>query len=433
MAPPIAPTFVAGGDTQAKAELTHWWRRFGDPVLDRLITRALAQNLDIKTAIAHIDAARAVRGISRAGLFPQIGLGASAERERLSGYQARALDSSTDNQIGAFATASWEPDLFGRIRGGVRAGSAELVATQEDERAVRVALIGEITSLYFQVRGLDARIKIVEESTQAQQKTALLTRRLFDAGAVPIADVDRAQAQAATTGGGKSERELERQIVIHRLAQLLAQPPEMMYATLAPPAVVAMPGTPIGAGVPADLLRQRPDVRAAEARVLAAYARLGVAEADLKPRLTLQGSIGALISGFTGVGLTKAFSWLIGGALDQTLFDGGRKRSTINLRRAEASAAALAYQAAVLQAVTDVENALAATSRDQEREDLLLQASEKARAASDQVFRGWKSGEIAFLDVLEAQRTSLAADDSLAIAQTSIAVDQTRLITAIGG
>jgi NodT family efflux transporter outer membrane factor (OMF) lipoprotein len=431
--PELGPAFATAAGVAARSDFTDWWKKTGDPVLAALVTDAFARNLDIQAAVARIDEARAVKGLAKAQLLPEVDFGGSAARQRLPDIQSIPGEKQSMDLYGADVGASWEIDLFGRLRRGARAANADYVASRQDERAVRVALTGDVARLYLAVRGLDVRIAIVRSSAQKQARTAILTRHLFDAGAVPIADFNRAEAEAAVTAAEEPSRLKERQAAIDALAILLALPPGgvdtlVRSASGSPPLAI-----PDGAGTPADLLRNRPDVRAAEARVLAAYARLGVAEADLKPRLSLQGSVGMLAAGFTGVGLAGTFAWLVGAAVSQPLFDGGRRHREVDLRRADAREAALAYQTAVLHAVSEAEDGLAAVAASRDRVGKLTHADEQARAASSQLLRAWKAGESPFLDVLEVQRRQLDIDDALAIARTDSAQSEVRLVTVLGG
>jgi NodT family efflux transporter outer membrane factor (OMF) lipoprotein len=407
-----------------------WWRQFGDPVLDTLVDRALAQNIDIAAAVTRIAEARAIRGTAAAQGRPQIDLGVVGERQRVSGYQVGFPGPETANAFSAGVNASWELDLFGRIRKGVQAADADILASTEDSRTARLAVITEVTRTYLEARGLERQLAIVKEGRQTQDETAAYTRVLFTAGAVARADVDRAEAQAASTAADAPAIELQRQIAIHRISVLLASPAQDLYEALQ--TTVTDARAPAAAvGIPAELLRRRPDVRSAEARVAGAYARLGVAKADLKPHLTLVGSIGTLVNSFSGVGLTRSIAWLAGASASQPLFDGGTRRSVVNLRRADQ--ARFEYQAAVLTAVADVENALASIARDDERVTALDTAAAKARSAADQVRRAWRAGESPILDLLEAERNQLAAEEALAQAQTADLRDHAGLFAALGG
>ncbi|WP_241300515.1 TolC family protein, partial [Burkholderia cenocepacia] len=294
------------------ADTGAWWHGFHDPILDRLVDTALANNLDLQAAVARIDAARAVRIGAASSWFPSVDLNAGASRQRLSASQAFPTDTpTTGNAFDLNASLAWEIDIFGRIRQGVSAADADIASAQNDATAVRIATIDETVRTYVTVRGLEQRLALVEANALSQRSTEESTRRLFDAGVVPAADVDRATAQTETTLAELPALQLQRQAAIHRLSIITASTPQAIYARLDPPApapvwTAAAPGI----GTPADLLRRRPDVRAAEARVVAAYARIGVAEADLKPHLQLIGVIGAAIDGFSGASLARSLAWM---------------------------------------------------------------------------------------------------------------------------
>ncbi|RQU92091.1 RND transporter [Burkholderia cenocepacia] len=434
--PPLAATYAnadlaAGGPA---ADTAAWWHGFRDPILDRLVDTALANNLDLQAAVARIDAARAVRIGAASQGFPSVDLNAGASRQRLSASQAFPTDTPTiGNAFDLNASLAWEIDIFGRIRQGVSAADAEIASAQNDAAAVRIATIDETVRTYVTVRGLEQRLALVEANGLSQRSTEASTRRLFDAGVVPVADVDRAAAQTETTLAELPALQLQRQAAIHRLSIITASTPQDVYARLDPP--VAEPvwtAAAPGIGTPADLLRRRPDVRAAEARVVAAYARIGVAEADLKPHLQLIGVIGAAIDGFSGASLARSLAWMAGAGASAPLFDGGRRRSVVALRRAQADQALAAYRTAVLTAVADVETSVAAVARNHGRTERLERAVSNARGAYTQINRSWRSGESAFIDTLEVQRALLAAEDSLAQARTEETLSRVRLMSALG-
>jgi NodT family efflux transporter outer membrane factor (OMF) lipoprotein len=415
-------------------DLTEWWRGFHDPILDRLVDTALANNLDLKAAVARIDAARAIEAGTASQWFPSLDLNASAARQRLSASQAFPTNKpTTGNAFGLNASLAWEPDIFGRVRQGVSAANADVVSARNAALAVRIATIEETVLTYVSVRGLEQRIDLVQENALSQRNTEQSTRRMFAAGVVPAADVDRATAQTETTLAELPALELQRQTAIHRLSIITVSTPQDIYAQLDAPAPMPAWTPPVsGVGTPADLLRRRPDVRAAEARVVAAYARIGVAEADLKPQLQLLGVIGTAIDGFSGIGFARSLAWMVGASASAPIFDGGRRRSVVALRRAEADQALDAYRATVLAAVSDVETSMAATDRDQSRSQSLALATSSARAAYAQINRSWRSGESAFIDTLDAQRSVLQAEDSMVQAQTETLRSQVRLVSALG-
>lgn len=438
---PVAPTPLPLATGYANAslaaagevpDLSNWWQRFGDPVLDELVASALDGNTDLKSAIARIDAARALRAGTASQGLPQLGLGASAGRQRLSASQSASGNPDTGNVFGAGLGASWEVDLFGRIRQDVAAADAELRSASDAAQAVRVAVTGEVVQTYLGARNLEHRLQLVSANARSQAETETLTRRMFDAGAVPIADVDRARAQSEATHAQLPLLELERQNALHRLSILVAATPQDIYARMEPLAARPQWTPPAGIGTPADLLRLRPDVKAAESVVVAAYARVGVARAELLPHLRLAGAIGVAADAVSGATLARSLAWMFGADAALPLFDGGRRRSTVRLREAEAEQALQRYRTTVLRAVTEVEGAVAASARNRDRVARLEQAASSARAAYDQINRSWRAGESAFIDTLQAQRTLLEAEEELSIAQAAALRSQVGVVTALG-
>ncbi|MBF8802401.1 efflux transporter outer membrane subunit [Pseudomonas asiatica] len=410
-----------------------WWRGYHDPLLDRLVQRALDDNLDLQVALARIDAARALRAVSAAAGSPALDFGASAARQRTSAYQTGYSEALIDAPISLGLGASWELDLFGRIREGVRAADAEVTASEEQAHAVKVALVGEVVQAYAQARGLEQRLEIVRQSAQSQAETLQLTEQLYAAGSSPEADLLRARAQADRTAARVPALRLEWQRTVHRLSVLLAMSSAELYGQMhANPASVREVALQ-DAGTPADLLRRRPDVKAAEARVVAAYARVGVAKAELMPRLSLSAALGSLINGMSAATLANSTFWLAGVNASAPLFDGGRRKAQVQVRDAEAREALLSYRRTVLVAVSEVESALAAAQRNAERQVLLARASEQSTSAFEQIRRSWQAGEAPFLDVLEAQRNQLSALDALATVRTAQWQNQVALVSALGG
>lgn len=308
-----------------------------------------------------------------------------------------------------------------------------MVASEEQARAVRVALVGDVVQAYAQARGLEQRLAIVRQSAQSQAETSQLSEQLYAAGSSPQADVLRARAQADSTAARVPALQLEWQRAVHRLSVLLAMPSAELYGQMQQSPVSVREVAVQDAGTPADLLRQRPDVKAAEARVIAAYARVGVAKAELMPRLSLSAAIGSLINGMSAANLASSTFWLAGVNASAPLFDGGRRKAQVALRDAEAREALLAYRRTVLVAVAQVESALAAAQRNAERQVLLARSAEQAGSALEQIRRSWQAGEAPLLDVLEAQRSQLSAQSALAMVRTAQWQNQALLVSALGG
>ncbi|NUT76846.1 efflux transporter outer membrane subunit [Pseudomonas sp. C1C7] len=425
--------FVNAPAAQSASVTDHWWTLYQDPLLNRLVERAVAENLDLQIALARIDAGRALRNIAGASGSPQVDLGASAARQRISADQAGFTDALITEPTSIGLSAAWEIDLFGRIREGVRAANADLDATEEEARGVRVALISEVVQAYAEARGLEERLTIVRQSAASQAETLQLTEQLYTAGDSPEADVLRARAQSDSTAAQVPALQLNWQRSLHRLSVLLAQPAETLYQQFKDsPANVSTVSLP-GAGTPADLLRRRPDVRAAEARLIAAYARVGVAKADLMPRLSLSTALGSLIDGVGAADLAGSTFWLAGVNASVPVLDGGRRRNVVDFRDAEARQAMLSYRRTVLTAVSEVESALAAAQRNAQRQALLASAASQASSAAEQIQRAWQAGETPFLDVLQAQRVQLAAQNALSQVKTAQWQNQAALVNALGG
>lgn len=425
--------FVNAQTAQPVGVPDQWWTLYQDPLLNRLVARTLAENLDLQIALARIDAGRALRNIAVASGSPQVDLGASVARQRISADQAGFTDPLITQPTSVGLGVAWEVDLFGRIREGVRAADADFHAYEEDAQGVRVALITEVVQAYAEARGLEERLAIVKQSAASQAETLQLTEQLYAAGDSPEADLLRARSQSDSTAAQVPALQLNWQRSLHRLSVLLAQPSETLYRqfqeTPGPGAKVSL----LDAGTPADLLRRRPDVRAAEARLISAYARVGVAKADLLPRLSLSAALGSLIDGVSAASLANSTFWLAGLNASVPVLDGGRRRNVVDLRDAEARQALLGYRRTVLIAVSEVESALAAAQRHAERERFLASAASQASSAAEQIQRAWQAGETPFLDVLQAQRVQLAAQNALAQVKTAQWQNQAALVSAVGG
>jgi multidrug efflux system outer membrane protein len=425
--------YVNAQTAEPASVIEQWWTQYQDPLLNRLVERAVSENLDLQMALARIDAGRALRNIAGASGSPQVDLTASAARQRISADQAGFSDSLITEPASIGLGAAWEIDLFGRIREGVRAADADLNATEEAARGVRVALITEVVQAYAEARGFEERLAIVKQSAASQAETLQLTEQLYAAGDSPEADVLRARSQSDSTAAQVPALQLNWQRSLHRLSVLLAQPTEKLYQQFkdspAKLSTVALPG----AGTPPDLLRRRPDIRASEARLIAAYGRVGVARADLMPRLSLAAALGSLIDGVSAANLASSTFWLAGVNASAPVFDGGRRRSVVDLRDAEARQALLSYRRTVLTAVSEVESALAAAQRNAERQAYLASAASQASSAAEQIKRAWQAGETPFLDVLQAQRVQLAAQNALSQVKTAQWQNQAAMVNALGG
>ncbi len=435
--------------TEQSADLGAWWSGFDDALLNSLIERALASNLDLRTAVLRVDEARAQRAVAAAAYWPTVSVDAAFSRQRLSEttptgslfHSASNLHlpggagidiPNPYNQFQLSAGASWEIDLFGRIRRSVEAADAGLQASVEDHRAVMVAVLADVAQSYVELRGAQSRLRIARENLATIEELLDLTRQRREAGLTTDIDVANAAAQAGLT---RSELPLfDQQITqgVNQLSQLLAREPEALRRELdgAAPVPSAPPGVSIG--LPSELARRRPDIREAEANLHAATAQIGVAVADLFPRLTL-----AADGGFQSESAGKLLDWAsrfgsFGPSLDLPILNRGRWK-TVRLYDVRAQEAALVYQRTVLNALHEVENTAAAYGADRQRRALLDAAVAQNRDALALSRQRYEYGLINFVDVLDVERTLQQNQLSLADSTTAVTADLVRLYRALGG
>lgn len=420
--PAAAITAASAPDATAPSP---WWRHFDDPQLGALIDDALAHNLDIAQAQERIRQVRATRDLSTAALAPTLGLGASGTHSR------NQLGSSTSQRLGL--DASWEPDLFGSQGATRRGAELDLAAAQASAAGTRQAVAAEVALAYIQLRGSRHQLGIAQQNLQAQQQTQDLTRWRAEAGLGSTLDAE--QARASTEQLRASLPVLQASIANseHRLGVLLGQAPaalrERLGASDRIPALTAV----LPPGVPADLLRRRPDLQAAELNVRAELARLDSAQAARWPTFSLSGSLA--LQAATLAGLSSSGAWLVtlGAALNWPLLDGGSRAARIEAQDAVSAQTRLAYQAAVLGALEDVENALANVEGTQRQAEALGRATEAARNAQALATHRYQAGLIDFGTLLDAQRTLLSLQNALAGAQTQQSLYLVQLGKALGG
>jgi multidrug efflux system outer membrane protein len=434
------PTGLAESvDHSAAVSLAEWWHVFRDPTLDALMADATAANLEIRVAHARVREARALRGVVRSALFPSVDVAGSASRSRLSGntvmgqqVEASGLDLEQD-LLDAGLDMSWEIDVFGGRRRATEAAQAEWEAAGERGREVLVSVLAEVGWNYLEWRGAQRQLAVARGNLAAQEQTAALTRDRFQAGLASELDTARAEAQTASTRAQIPPLEETRHRAIHRLSVLLGRPPGEWVATadVDPGAKVVAPVIPVG--LPSDLLRQRPDLRRAEREVASASARIGVAKAELLPKFYLTGA-----AGFQSL---QAEDWLDGGSRFWSLgpsvrwpiFNAGRIRQQIRAENARHEQALLRYEQTVLTSLEEVENALIGFGQEQERRRALADAEAGTRRASVLANERYRGGLVDFLDVLDAERSLLAAQESLVQSDRLLGQHLVRLYKALGG
>ncbi|GAA3911756.1 efflux transporter outer membrane subunit [Luteimonas lutimaris] len=412
-----------------------FWQGFGDPQLTALVEQALSANHDLRIALANFDHANALLRGSKFDYFPTITASAEGSDSRASADQAPgvARDDRDGESYSAGVNASWELDLFGRIRRGVEAGRAGTAASAADLAAAQVAIVGEVARTYFDLRGLQERLRVAQENAGNQRETLRLVDARLDAGRGTDFDTARARAQLETTAARIPALEAQVAFDMHRLAVLVGRTPDALVAELAP--ARALPELPakLDAGTPGDLLRRRPDVAAAEQRLHAATARIGVATADLFPRFTLGGLIGSQAVDTGALFERDSETRFVALGIDWSFLDIGRVRARIAAADADAEGALARYEQTVLLALEDAENALVRYGRARSEDAHLERAAIDSATAARLARVRFDAGAVDLFEVLDAERTQLQAQDAFAAARSRSAIGAVSLYTALAG
>ncbi|HEV7670887.1 MAG TPA: efflux transporter outer membrane subunit [Thermoanaerobaculia bacterium] len=413
------PEGAAGGD------LSTWWEQLGDPVLSQLIEDALGASPDLDLARARLREARARRDLAAAGLLPTVDASTSASASRSNGSTGEHYDAGFD--------ASWEPDVFGGGRRSIEAATADLESVEASLGDTQVSLAAEVALNYVDVRSLQGRIENAEESLKRQSETLDLTDWRFQAGLVSQLDVDQARAAREQTRAQIPSLQTSLEAAKNRLAVLLGRAPGAVEDRLAEAAPIPRVPERVTVAIPADLLRQRPDVRAAERALAAQTARIGVAEAARYPSFRLNGSLG--VGGLSLAALTGGSSLAHSLALSvaETIFDGGRIGRQIEIQRAGERQAFATYRSTVLLALEEVENALVSLARNRERQEALRLADQAAQSAADLARQRYSTGLTDFQSVLDSERTQLSTSDNLKSTEADVTTALIQLYKALGG
>ena len=406
--------------------LAQWWSRFDDPLLAQLVSQALQANTDVTGARAALRQARALRDVAAAGLSPTLGSSASAQRSRSNG-------DSASNSFRVGLDASWEPDIFGGNRSALDASEAVAHAREASLGDVQVSTAAEVALAYIALRGTQARLAIGNDNLAGQQETRQLTQWRVQAGLLSSLEGEQARAAAEQTRAQLPALQSSIEQSAHALAVLTGRPPAALLAQLSQAAPVPQAAGDLVLAIPAETLRQRPDVRAAEHQVTAALARVAQADAARLPSFRHSGNLGlsALTLGALGSGAALASGILASVSLP--LFDGGAARAQVRAQQAALDQANVAYQAAVFTALKDVEDALVALRGDRERLARLQDAADAAANAALLARQRYSSGLVDFQTVLETQRTQRNAQDSVIAASADLSADHVRLYKALGG
>jgi len=413
--------------------LTRFWSLFGDDLLDALVADALDANHDLRIAVARFTEARAARRESRFNLFPTVTADGGYTKQRYSQQQAVAVGGRDQTFYDAGFDAIWELDLFGRVRRSVEATRADAESAEASLRDTQVVVIAEVVRTYLELRGQQSRLAVARRNVENQKDSLNLADVRLEAGRGTELDTSRAEAQLSTTLASISPLEAAVASSIHRLGVLTGRQPTELRDRLAP--IRDLPAVPSIAAVgdPGALLKLRPDIRVAERNLAAATARIGVATGDLFPRVTFTGSIGFASVSAGDLGKSGTDTYLLAPGISWAALDLGRVRSRIFGARARTEAALAAYERAVLGALEETETALVYHAKAKERLTYITAAASASASASRLARARYEGGISDFLQVLDAERTQLEAEDSLAVSRTEVATTLVSVYKSLGG
>ena len=433
-APPVQPVQLQGTADPAFSSVSpvaDWWSQFNDPVLTQLMHGALAGNLDLRIAMARVRMARAAFTEQRLDQLPHVSAGGSQDRRKQpdAGQGGERVFSET-YQLGF--DAGWELDLFGRQRRAAEAARADLGAERDNLLDAQVTVAAEVARNYFELRGTQKRIAVARQTLVNLRDTQQLTETRWKLGAGSELDVQSSRARLKAIEADIPLLEVSEVQSRHRLSVLLGQRPEALDALLQPREVPAF-AQALPLGDTTDLLRRRPDVRAAERRLAAATARVGVATADLFPRISVSGFVGFLGGDANGLVNGSNKAWSLTPSISWAAFDFGTVRARLRASKAQADGVAAEYEKTVLLALEDTENALTRYAKEQSRLAIIAEQAEAARRAEALAQIQYREGSQDFLALLDAQRNQLAADDALAAAEATVNVNVVSVYKALGG
>lgn len=426
---------AAAADTAAPEADVEFWRGFNDPMLTQLVEDALSANHDLRIALSRYDRANALLRGAKFDRFPTLTASADAQDARSSADQLPNVpQSGRDNEsYSAGVNATWELDLWGRVRRNVESQRADTWATAADLQAMQVTIVGEVAGGYVDLRGLQERLRVARENADNQRETLRLVDARFSAGRGTEFDTSRARAQLEATLSRVPALEAQVAVAMHRLAVLTGRTPDALIAQLEPQQLLPALPARLDAGTPGDLLRRRPDVAAAEHRLHAATARIGVATADLFPRFTLGGLIGSQAIDSSALFERASETRLVALGIDWSFLDIGRVRARIAASDADAAGELARYQQTVLLALEDTENALVRYGRARIEDGHLERAAQDSAKAAQLARVRYEAGAADLFEVLDAERTQLQAQDAFADGRTRSVTGAVALYKALAG
>jgi outer membrane protein, multidrug efflux system len=424
------------GFEEGAPTLLAWWEVFGDPELSGLIEQSAASNLDVKSVLARVEAAQAAYGVARAARVPAVQGSGGAAAARTSEDTTPTLPPSIDRETGYYrlgADFSWELDLWGRVRRSVESARASYEAAEEAHRDALVALCAQVATAYIDVRTQQQQISKLEANVAMLRESLEIVLNRNEAGLVPDLNVAQAERDLAVAEAGLPSLRAALFSSMNRLGVLSGLAPSALHERLSRPAPIPEVPDGVAVGLPADLLRQRPDVRQRERELAAQHAKIGVAKAELYPTFSLPGTFAleAYDAGNLFSGGSLAYSF--GPQFRWNLFAGGRVRQNVRIEEARTREALARYEQQVLLAVEEVETAMSDLAREREREARLQTAVDAARRTLDMSLALYRSGLTDFQNVLDAQRILISQESDLAQSRGRLSIDLVRIYKALGG
>jgi len=429
-------TIIEVQHTQDTVAATASWPDVGDTTLARLMNEVVRANLDVRAAEARVRGARSVRTEAAFDLAPTVTFGAGYTRQRLSGasFPIGVTGAFPDQDIwdGGF-DASWELDLFGRVRRNVQAQGAFVAVTREDLRDIQVSLTAELARAYFELRGAQEQLSVAQQNAENQRSTLLVTRQRLDAGRGTAFDTERAQAQLSFTLASIPVLESQVRQAQYQIGVLVGRPPAAVAAELDP--IVPLPALPATVSVtsPDSVVRRRPDVAAAERQLAVERALVGSAKAEYLPRISLGGSAGYTAASFDALGDRGTFRYAVGPILSWPALNLGRVKARVDVSRAREAEAQAQYTQTVLLALQEVESSLVRYRTSRTRVERIKDAASASERAAELARLRFSGGVADFLQVLDAERTQLEAQIQLAQGRTEAAIAYAALYKALGG
>ncbi|KAF1072274.1 MAG: Outer membrane protein OprM [Pseudomonas citronellolis] len=420
----------AGAYDQTRYE-DAWWKQFDDPVLAQLVDQSLQQNRELRVAYDRLLASRAIRDDVANDRFPVVTSRAASQVGK-GQVPGQTEDRVNQERYDLGLDMAWEVDLFGRVRRQLESSDAQSQAALADLQQLRVSLIAELADAYGQMRGAQLREDIARNNLQNQRESRDLTLQLRDNGVGNELDVQRAEARLASTEASLPQLQAEEVRQRNRIATLLGQRPDQLSVDLAAKKLPAI-AKALPIGDPAQLLRRRPDVAAAERRLAAATADVGVATADLFPRVSLGGFLGFTASRGSQIGSHAASAWGVSPSITWAAFDLGSVRARLRGAKADADGALASYEQQVLLALEESSNAFSDYGKRQQRMQLLVRQSEASRKAAELAGLQYREGTLDFLNLLDAEREQLAAEDAQALAEVDVYRGIVAIYKALGG